>query len=166
MEIKFNSLQVLAQFATAAECCELIAESREIVPFCLDGCRNARSQPNRYTDNFKFQTAGYAADHFLQLLLSLCAASSLVCSEFVRLRGLAEVTAALQLDPNGGASEGVEVRRAVDILWRFCEPKTVCTSLLFVQRKTFSQVLTVFFIPFSPIQKDSLCSFLNYYLSF
>ena len=119
VEIKFNSLQVLAQFVTAAECDKLLAESREIVKFCIDGLQNARSQPNRRTNMFQINSG---AEEFLELLLLFCAASSTVCNEFLQLDGLAELRAALLLDPNEKDSEGTtfywHFRFAAEILWQ------------------------------------------------
>ena len=117
VEIQFNSLQILAKFVTTEECGELIAESREIVPFCVDGFRNARSQCDFFTNKYKTR---YGGSQFLKLLSHLSAASSVVCSEFLRLDGLAEVAAALQLDPNGSVGNiyfSRDVLHSTNILW-------------------------------------------------
>ncbi len=95
MKIEFNAFSVLVQFATAEQSSELIAESPELVEFCVQNYRDARSQSNRKS-----------SPEFFDLLSALCAASPTVCCEFVRIGGLAELRAALDLDPNGSDSEG------------------------------------------------------------
>ncbi len=119
MEIKFNTLQVMSLFVTAEECRELVSDSSEILSFCIEIYQNARSQPNRRTN--KFDTY-YSATAILHLISSFCAASTLVCREFLRLDGLAELRSALLLDPNGKDSEGGafygEILPASEILWQ------------------------------------------------
>ena len=95
LKIEFAAFSVLVQFATAEECRELLAESRELVEFCVQNYRDARSQPNRKS-----------SPKFFEVLSVLCAASETVCSEFVQVGGLDDLRAALDLDPNGSDSEG------------------------------------------------------------
>ena len=69
-----------------------------MIPFLMQNYREARLQPDLFT--VKFSTR-YSAEHFLQVLRAFSAASDSVCSEVVRLGGLRELAAALQMDPNG-----------------------------------------------------------------
>ena len=106
LEIEFSAFSLLVQFAPEEKWSDLIAESPELVEFCVKNYRNARSQSSRRTTNLRTE---YSADTFLALLSALCAASPTVCSEFVRLRGLEELRVALHIDPNGTSSKGDSV---------------------------------------------------------
>ena len=97
IEIKYNALDVMAQFVNAAECRVLIGDSPEVIPFILENYKQAREQADHRT--IKFQTR-YPSTAFLQLLWSLCSASDDVCREVVRRGGLTELAAALPMDPN------------------------------------------------------------------
>ena len=90
--MQFHALQVLLQFASAEECRELVAESPQMVHFCVENYANARAQPDH---KIKKGYTNYPSSAFLWLLRLLSAASTAVCSELVRLDGLAELAAAL-----------------------------------------------------------------------
>jgi len=117
VQIKFDAFSLLVLFESAEKCSELLAESPEMLQFCVQNYRDARSQPNRRSCMF---SVVYGAVPFLKLLSVLCAASETVCSEFLLVGGLDDLRAALDLDPNGRDSEGnsfyFEVRTASEFL--------------------------------------------------
>ena len=97
-EIKFNALQILSQYVTSDECRELTVEQPQMIPFLLQNYKEALQQPDFRT--VKYNTR-YGAEQFQEVLCAFSAASDSVCSEVVRLGGLCELAAALQMDPNG-----------------------------------------------------------------
>ncbi len=166
VEIMFHSLQVLAQFVTAAECAELISTSPEIVKFCLDGYQNTLSQSDFRTDKFLTHFAG---DAFLKLLSSLSAASALVCSEFVRLHGLAELRAALLLDPNGCVQGTyylyLDVRHAAEILWQVLRAENGRHLAAVRAEEVILSGIHVIFTTFPEIQRVSFIHKILFFVS-
>ena len=98
MEIKFNALTILALYVSSDECRELTSEQPEMISFLLQNYREARLQPDLRT--VKFNTR-YGVPQFLLVLRAFSAASDSVCDELVRLGGLRDLAASLQMDPNG-----------------------------------------------------------------
>ena len=117
LEIEFTAISMLIDLATTEKWSDLLAESPELLQFCIENYRDARSQSNRRTNNLR---TGYNGNEFLYLLSVLCAASETVCCEFLLVGGLDDLRAALRLDPNGTDSEGnrlyFEVRTASEFL--------------------------------------------------
>ena len=69
-----------------------------MIPFLLQSYREGRQQPELYLVPCNCSTRYYALQ-FLQVLRAFSEASDSICKEVVRLGGLRELAAAIQMDP-------------------------------------------------------------------
>ncbi len=97
MELQTKALTILSQFMTAEESRSVIRNCPKIVPFALRAYRNARSQPDRQTTLYSSQ---FPSEQILRLLKIFSAVDDSVAERLVCEEGLAEISAAIQLDPN------------------------------------------------------------------
>jgi len=91
------SLCILSEFMSGEECRSLFRECPTVVPFALRACRDARSRTDRRAS---FSGASYCCTPLLKLLRILAEAEEAVAERLVCEDGLAEISAALQMDPN------------------------------------------------------------------
>ncbi len=113
-----KAMEILSQFVTSDECKSLIRECPTVIPFALSAFRNARQQADRRTTLF---SSRYPGDQFLKLLKNLSAADDDVAERLLAADGLTEISAAVQMDPNGRDAGGLylylEVLYGTETLW-------------------------------------------------
>jgi len=97
VEMQMITLCILSEFVMAVECRYLIRECPTVVPFTIAAYRNARSQLDHRTALYTFS---YDSFSLIRLLWNLIFADESVVERVVDEGGLADISAAFQMDPN------------------------------------------------------------------
>ena len=116
-DLQMLSLCILSEFMSGEECRSLFRESPTVVPFALRACRDARSRPDHRAS---FSVASYCCTPLLKLLRILAEAEESVAERLVCEDGLAEISAAIQTDPNcclQGVCLFLDVLYGTETLW-------------------------------------------------
>ena len=81
----------------------LLTDCPFLIDFLLNSYEDARTQPDHRTSLF---ASRYSGPQFLKLLVVLSAADKSVAVKLVNECGIAEIYAAVQMDPNGRDADG------------------------------------------------------------